>query len=124
MTQGAVTLNRIQQDHVAQMLNENLKMVCAFACAIEPTHVHLLVGPVREPVGRFVGRLKGASSSKLGQALTSNRTRIWTSGYWKVFIRDCAVLHSVARYIRAHNVRRGLPSDPYDWLTPLPEDPG
>lgn len=97
---------------------EKREIVRAYACAIEPTHVHLLVGPVREDIGRFVGRLKGAASSAL-LTLPCNRgrTRIWTAGYWKVFLFDHEAFHAVRTYVERHNIRSGRPVSPYEWLS-------
>ncbi len=90
------------------------------ACAIEPAHVHLLFGPVGEPIGTFVGRLKGASSSAvLRRPGNHGRERIWTAGYWKVFLFEDEAVSAVAEYIEAHNTRRGLPAAPFPWITPL-----
>lgn len=94
--------------------------VRAFACAIEPTHVHLLVGPVREDIGRFVDRLKGTTSSALLQYPDNwRRKRIWTNGYWKVFLFDLDALPPVAGYIEDHNTRAGRLASPYTWLAPF-----
>lgn len=88
-----------------------------WAAAIEPNHVHLLVGPVRENLARFVGRIKGRTSSAVG-ALPRNadRARVWTDGYWKVFLFDEEGIVAVKRYIDAHNVRRGLAAEPFPWI--------
>ncbi len=92
----------------------------AHACAIEPTHVHLLVGAVREDIDRFAGRLKGTScSAVLKHPDNWGRTSTWTTGYWKVFLFDVEAMHAVAGYIAAHNERRGLPAAPYECLQPL-----
>ena len=56
-----------------------------FAAAIEPTHVHLLLGPVAENLGKCVGRIKGTSSSAVLQMFADGRERVGTGGYWKVF---------------------------------------
>jgi hypothetical protein len=90
----------------------------AWAAAIESNHVHLLVGPVGEPLERFVGRIKGRTSSAVG-ALPRNagRERVWTSGYWRVFLFDDIGVFAVKEYIDAHNLRRGLPAEPYSWIT-------
>lgn len=91
----------------------------AFAAAIEPTHVHLLVGPVAEDLARFVGRLKGTSSGAvLDLPGNSNRRRVWTAGYWKVFLATEEAVETVKKYIDAHNVRRGLAAAPFPWLSP------
>lgn len=91
----------------------------AYACAIEPTHVHLLIGAVREDIGRLVGRLKGTTSSALLRHPNNwGRSRIWTAKYWKVFIFDDAALGAVQEYIEHHNIRADEPPSPYAWLTP------
>jgi len=93
-----------------------------FAAAIEPTHVHLLLGPLREEIGRFVGRLKGSSSSAARRhPANRDRRRIWASGYWKVFLFDDDAVRAVADYIAARNVRRGFPAARFAWVTPLVE---
>jgi REP element-mobilizing transposase RayT len=91
-----------------------------FAAAIEPNHVHLLLGPLpdaeRQPI---VGRLKGQSSSALRSLPTNvNRTRTWTAGYWHHDISDKTTLSAIRAYFVNHNIRRNLPADPYPWITP------
>ena len=92
--------------------------VRAYACAIERTHVHLLTGPLREDVGRFAGRLKGSSSAALLRHPNNwGRSRIWTAGYWCVFLCDDDAVDAASHYIEEHNVRRGLPGSPFEWIT-------
>ena len=92
----------------------------AHAAAIEPTHVHLLTGPLRENVARVAGRLKGSTSSALlKHSLNTGRRRIWTTGYWKVFLYDMDAVLCVKNYIEEHNERRGLPRAPWDWIHPI-----
>ena len=87
------------------------------AAAIEPTHIHLLTGPLKQDIAAFAGRLKGATSSALlKQSENCDRKRIWTSGYWKVFLFDEPAVICVKDYIERHNERRGMPSAPYDWI--------
>ena len=90
----------------------------AYAAAIEENHVHILLGPVEEKIHVTAGRLKGCTSSEV-LALPSNqhRTRTWTSKYWKVFLFDDTAFFAVKQYIEEHNLRRGLPASPYEWLT-------
>ncbi len=86
------------------------------AAAIERTHVHILLGALEEPINRVVGRLKGRTSSAvIAQGSEHERRRTWTAGYWKVFLFDRRSVEPVARYIEAHNERRGLPRAPYGW---------
>ena len=89
------------------------------AAAIEPTHVHLLTGPLKQDVAAFVGRLKGSTSSALlRRPENAGGTRTWTSGYWKVFFFDHRAVPTVQNYIEEHNQRRGLPAAPWDWVRP------
>lgn len=75
--------------------------------AIERTHVHLLFGPLSTPIGEVVGRIKSRTSSALLKLPTNqDRRRIWSTGYWKVFLFDDNAIAQVARYIDAHGGRR------------------
>ncbi len=95
------------------------KPVC-YAAAVEDNHVHLLLGPVTEDISRCVGRIKGRTASILKQLPANHdRKRIWTGGFWKVFLFDGNALRAVAKYIEQHNIRRGTDGSPYDWLTPI-----
>ena len=88
------------------------------AATIEPTHVHLLFGRLRDDIGTVVGRLKSRTSSVLLKQTTNvGRSRIWTAGYWKVFIFDESVIPIVIQYIQEHNLRRRQPAAPFDWIT-------
>jgi REP element-mobilizing transposase RayT len=84
------------------------------AAAIEPTHVHLLIGPTATDTSTIVGRMKGRSSSAVCAAC--GRKRTWTAGYWQVFLFDDTGVAAVQRYIERHNERRGLPAAPFAWL--------
>ncbi len=91
--------------------------VIVYAAAIEPTHVHVLLGPLAENIGRFAGRIKGMTSSAvLDLPESRGRTRTWTAKYWKVFLFDDVALAAVKRYIEEHNLRRGLAAAPFDWI--------
>ncbi len=77
------------------------------ATAIERTHVHLLFGPLNDPIGEVVGRIKSRTSSELLKLpLNQDRRRIWTTGYWKVFLFDDNAMAQVARYIDTHGGSR------------------
>ena len=90
-----------------------------YAAAIEPTHVHLLLGALEENIAQFVGRLKGTSSSAaLKLPHNRDRRRIWTAGYWKVFLFDESAMRAVIEYIESHNRRAALPAA-FDWITPI-----
>lgn len=124
MTEPPKCLRDNESDLVAAVLSRHLAPALAgapsaYACAIEPNHIHLLVGPVRERIDRFVGRLKGSSSAALRKHPNNwDRTRSWTAGYWKVFLFDRDAVCAVTKYIESHNLRRGIPARPYEWIQP------
>jgi len=109
-------------DTLGQLLrppnHKDCSLPWAYAAAIEPNHIHLLLAPINEPIGTVVGRLKGKTSSSL-LALRQNeaRTRTWTARYWKVFLFDIDSLEAAKIYIEAHNLRRGLAATPYPWIS-------
>jgi hypothetical protein len=91
----------------------------AIAAAIEPTHIHLLLGPVREDLRTLVGRLKGKSSSAvLASGRHDNRRHVWTEGYWKVFLFDALGIEAVTDYILDRHRRTGRGINPYPWCRP------
>ena len=91
-----------------------------YAAALEKQHVHLLLAANAEPVSRFVGRAKGKSSSRIGLADGDPGQRVWTGGFWRVFLFDWPVVRAARNYIVNHNIRRGMAADPFDWITPPP----
>ena len=83
------------------------------ATAIERTHVHLLFGPLNDPIGEVVGTIKSRTSSALLKLpINQDRRRIWTTGYWKVFLFDDHAMAQVGEYINAHGGRRGSRAEP------------
>ena len=110
---------RIVADTIGGLLKADIRGK-VHAAAVERTHVHLLFGPLNENIERVIGRIKGRTSSEvIARGSEPGRRRTWTAGYWKVFLFDERSLPFVARYIEAHNERRGLPAAPFGWITPL-----
>ena len=92
------------------------------ATAIERTHVHLLFGPLDDPIGEVVGRIKSRTSSALLKLpANQDRRRIWTTGYWKVFLFNDKVMAQVFGYINAHSGRRGSRAGPVSEVEGLSE---
>ena len=90
------------------------------AAAIEPTHVHLLFGRLRDDIAKVVGRIKSRCSSEiLKLPANAGRSRVWTEKYWKVYLFDEDGMYAVQKYVQEHNTRRGLPANPWDWVCPL-----
>jgi hypothetical protein len=105
---------------VGRFVPQGKGAICrAYALAIEPTHVHLLIGPLAENLHKTVGRLKGVSSSLiLGLPHNVTRQRTWTADFWRVFLYDSEGLHAVYHYIIEHNLRTGRPAHPWAFIRP------
>ncbi|MHB1767040.1 MAG: transposase [Phycisphaerae bacterium] len=91
-----------------------------YAAALEKQHVHLLLAANAESVSRVVGRIKGKSSSRIGTADGNPGQRVWTAGFWRVFLFDSNAVQVARNYITNHNTRRGMAPDPFNWITPPP----
>ena len=59
------------------------------------------------------------SSAVLKRLGNENPNRVWTSGYWKVFLFDDAGVAAVKDYVEDHNLRRGLPARVVSWVAPI-----
>lgn len=118
-------LTSSDQEIVASTIQSVLRQelegrVPVYAGAIERTHVHLLLGETNVAIDRIVGIIKSKTSSAvIAQGSERNRTRTWTTGYWKVFFFDLLAIPTVQNYIERHNERRGLPRVPYCWIKPF-----
>jgi len=123
MTEPAKVLSNEERLVVAETLGTlvgGAEQPRAYAAAIEETHVHLLLGPVAEDIGKAAGRFKGKTSSAVLQLPASReRQRTWTAKYWKVFLFDETAFAAVKQYIEAHNIRRGLPASPFSWISAI-----
>ncbi len=92
------------------------------ATAIERTHLHLLFGPLKDPIGEVVGRIKSRTSSALLKLpVNHDRRRIWTTGYRKVFLFDDDAMAQVAEYVNAHRGRRASRSALVSGVEDLPD---
>jgi len=80
----------------------------------------LAPSPLEENLDRYIGRLKGATSSALNKLpQNKSRTHNWAAKFWRVFLFDNRSLPPVRNYITHHNTRRRIPPNPFDWITPL-----
>ena len=95
-----------------------------FAAAVEPTHVHLLFSALQYNVDDVAGRIKSQTSSMLLESRGQPEVRrIWTNGFWRVFLFDAEGVAGVQNYVEEHNERRGMPRSPHAWLRPYPVPP-
>jgi REP element-mobilizing transposase RayT len=106
-----------------------------FAATIQPTHIHLVFGPLQEDLKTVIARLKRRSAAAvlahrremaalhsrpiLGGSNPSIPRSLWTNGKFPIFIFDEYHLMNAIEYVRDHNRRNNLPPDPFDWIEPL-----
>lgn len=84
------------------------------ACAIMNDHVHIVVLICRYRIEYVVNQLKGAATRDLKLKHTP-----WTRGCWKVFITDTEALLAAIRYVQVNPASAGLPSQSWDFISPL-----
>jgi hypothetical protein len=80
------------------------------AFAIEPTHMHLALPYTGRDIDGTAMWLAD-QTTKAVHRNTPHAGPVWARGCWRSFIFDPARWAATERYIRNHNVRRGLPPD-------------
>lgn len=100
----------------------------AWACAILPDHVHLVVGCGRIDVEKMVIGLKGRATTALKEegihphsALrrpTGSVPKCFARGAWKVYL-DPEDLERAIRYVEQNPAKEGLPRQRWSFVTPL-----
>ena len=100
----------------------------AFAATVQATHVHIVLAPMREDIGKVIARLKRRSTIALRaispailagkQGAGQDGRAIWTAGRYVEFVFDERHLANLIEYVRDHNRRADLPADPFDWIQP------
>ncbi|MCC6683386.1 MAG: hypothetical protein IT445_21020 [Phycisphaeraceae bacterium] len=98
------------------------------AATIQPTHLHLVLAPLREDVKKTIARfMKRTADLVLAVRHQCGKPclHLWTQGQFPVFIFDDDHLCNAIDYVRRHNTRCGRSADPYDWIDPLfpPDQP-
>jgi hypothetical protein len=103
---------------MGKSLRERLRLQI-FAMTVQRWHAHFIVGPTIVDVPDIVKCAKEA----VRYGLRPGRP-IWTDGYDKRFCFDRLTLANRIRYVERHNVERGLPARPWDFIVdPGPIDP-
>jgi len=84
-----------------------------YALHVGSWHVHLVTGYLHVPVGEATRVVKDRVRRGLG-----HRRAIWTAGYDKRFCFDRPAVIRRVEYVRQHNRRTGLPTDPWPFVRP------
>ena len=88
------------------------------ALAIEPTHTHMLLTATKRDIDKTVKWLKDRFTKEIHRQ-TSHTGPVWCKGRWREFIEDDQHWENVVEYIQSHNVRKGEPASPYDFVQPV-----
>jgi REP element-mobilizing transposase RayT len=90
-----------------------------YACAIMPEHVHLLIRIHRDRAEQMQAQLQDASRDAL---IAAGRRRgnhpVWGGRGWKGFQFTRRDMERTVRYIEDNPAERGLPPQPWDFVTP------
>jgi REP element-mobilizing transposase RayT len=88
------------------------------AAAIEATHLHLLLTFTERDIDNSVKWLKDQTTKAIHRG-TPHVGPVWCKGRWRQFMFDEVYWRKTREYIEQHNERKGLPRQPYAWVTPL-----
>jgi REP element-mobilizing transposase RayT len=86
------------------------------AAAIEETHMHLLMTYSTRDVEQ-TAKWIAQQTTKAVHKSTAFTGPVWCEGKWLGFVFDERHWEATRGYIERHNVRRGLPARPWDWIT-------
>jgi hypothetical protein len=89
------------------------------AAALDTTHMHLLLPYTGRDIDKTAKWIVD-QTTKAVHRHTRHQGPVWAKGRWRGFIFDTDNLANVGRYIERHNLRRGLPAQPYPWITGSP----
>jgi hypothetical protein len=98
---------------MGKSLNERLQMRIV-ALTVQRWHAHLVVAATSHPVADVVRCAKEA----VRYGLCPGRP-IWTGGYDKRFCFDRPTAEARIRYVERHNLERGWPARPWDFIVEL-----
>ncbi|MDA0768143.1 MAG: transposase [Verrucomicrobia bacterium] len=82
--------------------------------AVMPNHVHVLVQPLNDRLGRIIKSWKTYTARAINQATGTSGT-LWARDYHDRYIRDEEHLLNCRNYIRMNPVKAGLCTTPEAW---------
>jgi hypothetical protein len=88
------------------------------AFAIEFTHMHLAIPYSGKDIDNTAKWLAD-QTTKAVHKHTIHQGPVWGKGKWCSFVFDIDHWMSTIAYIQRHNLRHGLPADPYPFITPI-----
>jgi REP element-mobilizing transposase RayT len=101
----------------------------AWACAILPEHVHLVLARHNYRVEQMVKLLKAAASIQLSRDnlhpfATQNETTpaaaVWAESFWKVYLDSEQQIENAIQYVNENPLREDMPQQSWAFVTPFP----
>ena len=86
------------------------------AAASEATHMHLLMTYSTRDADRTAKWISQRTTKAVHQR-TSFTGPVWCEGKWMGYLFEAGHWENTRAYIKRHNVRRGWPARPWDWIT-------
>ena len=86
------------------------------AIGIDRTHMHIALHYSDRDIDRTVKWLSDQTTKHVHRS-TSHTRPLWCKGRWRGFVYDELVWRNTVAYVERHNIRRGLPARPYEWLS-------
>ena len=126
-----VELTGLQALHVARGFAEVLaKARCtAYACAMLPDHVHLVVSRPPYSIEQLVTRLKdGATSALVERGLhpfedyplvRGRLPKMWGRGKWNIYLDNEDQVWDRINYVEKNPVKQGLPAQKWSFVKPF-----
>lgn len=87
------------------------------AATIEPTHMHLLLTATHLDIDSTAKWIAQRTTKRI-HSTTCFTGPVWSEGKWLEYIDDVSHWENLRQYIERHNLRKGLPAQPWDWIIP------
>lgn len=109
---------RVIADTLAGLVTRSRGGLAIAAAAIERTHTHLLIPYTGRDIDHTVKWIADQTTKAIHRH-TDHAGPVWCKGRWRTFVFEASHWNNTTAYIRRHNTRRGLPPDPFPFITPL-----
>src|SRR5438105_3918108 len=89
------------------------------ACAVLPTHVHLVIGRHSRDIRRIVGHLKSRATRllRLRGPWYADARPVWGEHGWNVYLNDAAAVEHAIQYVEDNPVKEGKRFQRWSFVT-------
>ena len=95
-----------------------------YACAIMPSHVHLVTGQHDREMVTIIRHLKTRATQQMNVGNIhpfENRRSPWADGYWDVFLHNATEVRRAVDYVNRNPVKDGLKPQHWGFVVPFTE---